>query len=103
MRNDASKDIDELLRETVAAIRQRLIEFLADKPYTFNSDERTVALTLEKLALNQIERGAAYCPCKIASGNYHDDQQIVCPCAFLEQEIKEWGLCDCGLLVVPTT
>jgi ferredoxin-thioredoxin reductase catalytic subunit len=41
--------------------------------------------------------GKRYCPCFEPSGDPELDRKLICPCAFLEQEINERGTCHCTL------
>lgn len=41
--------------------------------------------------------GKRYCPCFEPSGDPELDKKLICPCAFLEQEINERGTCHCTL------
>lgn len=41
--------------------------------------------------------GKRYCPCFEPSGNAELDKKMLCPCEFIEDEIKEYGTCHCAL------
>ena len=41
--------------------------------------------------------GKRYCPCFEPSGNEKLDIQMLCPCKFIDEEIKEYGTCHCAL------
>ena len=67
--------------------------------YFFNKDrERTLEL-LEALIKNRARYGYMACPCRLASGNREDDADIICPCAYREMDVKEYGSCYCNLYV----
>ncbi len=39
------------------------------------------------------------CPCRLACGDREKDRDIICPCTYRDQDIKEYGRCYCGLYV----
>ena len=41
--------------------------------------------------------GKRYCPCFEPSGDKELDKKMMCPCEFVEEEIKEYGTCHCAL------
>lgn len=41
--------------------------------------------------------GKRYCPCFEPSGDAELDKKMMCPCEFIEDEIKEYGTCHCAL------
>lgn len=81
------------------AIKARLDEYLATTDFTWNPDESVVERVLNGLAKRQEKTGAAYCPCRLVSGDEAEDRKIVCPCAYHAQEIAEEGQCHCRLFV----
>ena len=69
------------------------------KGYYFNRDrERTFEL-LEGLLINRERFGYMCCPCRLASGDREWDRDIICPCIYREQDVKEYGSCYCNLYV----
>ena len=46
--------------------------------------------------------GKRYCPCFEPSGDAKLDNQMLCPCKFLDSEIEEYGTCHCTLFGSPT-
>ncbi|PIE62630.1 MAG: ferredoxin:thioredoxin reductase [Desulfobacter postgatei] len=65
----------------------------------FNKDEDLVFELLESLLLNKKRYGYMACPCRLASGDSEYDKDIICPCAYREPDMKEFGTCYCGLYV----
>lgn len=41
--------------------------------------------------------GKRYCPCFEPSGDKALDKKMMCPCEYVEDEIKEYGTCHCAL------
>jgi ferredoxin-thioredoxin reductase catalytic subunit len=67
----------------------------------FNKDMDLTMSLLEGLLENKERYGYMACPCRLASGTFEDDKDIVCPCVYREPDMKEYGACFCGLYVVP--
>ncbi len=82
---------------------EQLYEILksAQEPrgYFFNRDKKIVFQLLEALLLNKERYGYMACPCRLASGDREKDSDIICPCAYREADVKEYGSCYCGLYV----
>jgi ferredoxin-thioredoxin reductase catalytic subunit len=60
--------------------------------------EMTMAL-MESLLENKKRFGYMACPCRLANGDYENDKDILCPCVYREEDVKEYGACFCGLYV----
>lgn len=69
------------------------------KGFFFNRDKDWVFGILNGLLVNKERYGYMSCPCRLASGNRAQDQDIVCPCAYREADVKEYGSCYCNLYV----
>ncbi|MFH0777735.1 MAG: ferredoxin-thioredoxin reductase catalytic domain-containing protein [Candidatus Eisenbacteria bacterium] len=69
------------------------------KGYYFNKDGAHVFEILEALLANKKRYGYMCCPCRLPSGDRERDRDIICPCAYREQDVKEYGSCYCGLYV----
>jgi ferredoxin-thioredoxin reductase catalytic chain len=67
--------------------------------YFFNRDRDTVFGLLKGLILNKERYGHMSCPCRLASGDYEKDRDIICPCVYRPPDVKEFGSCYCGLYV----
>lgn len=82
----------EKLRETLRSIQE-------PKGYFFNGDGERVLDLMEALLLNRKRYGYLCCPCRLASGDREKDRDILCPCAYREADVKEYGSCYCNLYV----
>jgi ferredoxin-thioredoxin reductase catalytic chain len=71
------------------------------KGYPFTRDRERVLELLEGLLQNKKRYGYMVCPCRLASGDRKKDQDIFCPCAYREADVKEFGSCYCNLYVSP--
>jgi ferredoxin-thioredoxin reductase catalytic subunit len=67
--------------------------------FYFNKDQDMVWSLLESLLLNKERYGYTACPCRLASGVYEKDKDIICPCVYAKKDIEEYGSCYCGLYV----
>ena len=84
-------DIDTLY-ETLRKIQE-------PKGYYFNKDMQMTRDLLQSLLVNKQRYGYMACPCRLASGKFELDKDIVCPCIYSIEDIKEYGSCYCGLYV----
>ena len=69
------------------------------KGYFFNMDKDRVYDLLAGLMKNKERYGYMSCPCRLASGDYDKDKDILCPCVYREPDVKEFGSCYCNLYV----
>ena len=86
------------LEETKRRLTSRLQKYAESSPYILNPNPEMVSFTIEGLARNELRYGFPYCTCKVRVGT-DEDKKIICPCATIDQEIAQWGQCDCGLFV----
>ena len=69
------------------------------KGYFFNRDrEQTMAL-LAGLLVNKKRYGYMLCPCRLGQEDREADRDIICPCDYREDDVREFGSCYCGLYV----
>lgn len=69
------------------------------KGYFFNKDRDWVLSILQDLLLNKERYGYTSCPCRLAAGDREKDRDIICPCAYRGEDVKEYGSCYCNLYV----
>jgi len=77
----------------------RLKKIQEPKGYFFNKDRERVNDLLEALLLNKERYGYMCCPCRLASGDREKDSDIICPCAYRAEDVREYGSCYCNLYV----
>jgi len=70
----------------------------AHRKWIVNPDSLFVQPIVAGLAQQASRLGKPYCPCRDADGG-ESDKDIVCPCAYAEADIQEWGQCYCGLFL----
>jgi ferredoxin-thioredoxin reductase catalytic chain len=61
--------------------------------YFFNREREKVFDLLNALLLNRDRYGYMCCPCRLASGDREWDRDIICPCAYRNEDIREYGRC----------
>ncbi len=85
---------------------QELFEMLRKvqepKGFFFNNDRERVFDLLEALLANKERYGYMVCPCRLAAGDRDADRDIICPCAYREPDVAEFGSCYCNLYVSET-
>ncbi len=81
------------------ALYEMLRKVQEPKGYYFNNDRERVFEMLEALLLNKERYGYMACPCRLASGNRKNDEDMICPCIYRIQDVKEYGSCYCNLYV----
>lgn len=69
------------------------------KGYYFDNDKEVVLDLLQSLSFNKERYGYMSCPCRLASGNRKNDEDILCPCVYRVKDVKQYGSCYCGLYV----
>jgi ferredoxin-thioredoxin reductase catalytic subunit len=69
------------------------------KGYYFNKDRQHVDRLLNSLLINKERYGYMACPCRLATSDREWDRDIICPCAYREPDVREFGRCYCGLYV----
>ncbi|MBI1811236.1 MAG: ferredoxin:thioredoxin reductase [Nitrospirae bacterium] len=67
--------------------------------YFFNKDREAAFDLLKGLLINKGRYGYMSCPCRLASGDYEKDKDIICPCVYREPDVIEYGSCYCNLYV----
>lgn len=76
-----------------------LYKFAQSKGLELNKDKEFVLDLIAGLLRNEERYGYRSCPCRLASGDREKDKDIICPCIYSEEDIKEYGKCYCGLYV----
>ena len=65
----------------------------------FNPDMGMTLDLLGNLLVNKERYGYMACPCRLASGKFELDRDVVCPCQYRDADVAEFGACFCGLYV----
>lgn len=64
-----------------------------------NNDRDIVLDILKGLLRNEERYGYRSCPCRLATGRKEQDEDIICPCKYRDDDIREYGSCYCYLYV----
>lgn len=67
--------------------------------YRLNPDPEFLRVLLEGLAHNEERYGYPSCPCRMSSGVFDVDRDIICPCDYRDPDVEEYGACYCCLYV----
>ena len=67
--------------------------------YYLNPDPESLQNLLEGLRQNEERYGYPSCPCRLASGKFEYDRDIICPCDYRDPDVEEYGVCYCALYV----
>jgi ferredoxin-thioredoxin reductase catalytic chain len=78
---------------------ERLKKVNEPKGYFLNQDTELVTQLIKGLLTNRERYGYMSCPCRLATGDRETDKDIICPCDYRAQDVKEYGSCYCNLYV----
>ncbi len=78
---------------------EKLKKVQEPKGYFFNKDKELVFELLNGLLTKKEQNKYMACPCRLSSGDYESDKDIICPCVYREPDVKEYGSCYCSLYV----
>jgi ferredoxin-thioredoxin reductase catalytic chain len=84
---------------TLSEIRKRAESDARTNGSYLNPDEEYLNTLFQGLKDNIERYGYPSCPCRIASGVFEVDRDILCPCDYRDPDVKEYGACYCGLYV----
>jgi ferredoxin-thioredoxin reductase catalytic chain len=84
---------------TLEMVRQRAEADARTYGYHLNPDAKFLQSLLEGLKQNEERYGYPSCPCRLASGKFEYDRDILCPCDYRDPDVLEFGACYCGLYV----
>ena len=80
-------------------VRQRAEADAKSRGYHLNPDPDFLRSLLEGLRQNEERYGYPSCPCRLASGRFEFDRDIICPCDYRDPDVEEFGACYCALYV----
>jgi ferredoxin-thioredoxin reductase catalytic subunit len=84
---------------TLEMVRQRAEADARSNGYYLNPDPKFLQSLLEGLKRNEERYGYPSCPCRLASGKFEIDRDIICPCDYRDPDVAEHGACYCALYV----
>jgi ferredoxin-thioredoxin reductase catalytic chain len=84
---------------TIEQVRKRAEADARTYGYYLTPDPDLLQGLLEGLKVNEDRYGYASCPCRLASGKFEYDRDIICPCDYRDPDVAEFGACYCRLYV----
>lgn len=84
---------------TLEEVRQRAEADAKTYGYYLNPNPDFLKDLIEGLKRNEERYGYPSCPCRLASGNFDFDRDIICPCDYRDPDVQEFGACYCALYV----
>ncbi|MDR1941478.1 MAG: hypothetical protein LBQ47_04055 [Endomicrobium sp.] len=86
--------------KTVGQFLEFIKENARQKGYLLNNiDKERVDMLIDGLFTNLMRYGHASCPCRLSCGDYQKDEDIICPCVYMESDVEKYGSCFCGLYI----
>jgi ferredoxin-thioredoxin reductase catalytic subunit len=83
----------EITEAQVEIAFQALKKDAAAGGYNLNPETEFTKDLVKGILINQKHYGYGNCPCRLASGNLEEDQDIVCPCDYRDADVSEFGTC----------
>ncbi len=84
---------------TIESVRNKSEMDARAHGYYLNPDVDFLEDLLEGLKRNEERYGYSACPCRLASGRFELDRDIICPCDYRDPDVEEFGQCYCALYV----
>jgi ferredoxin-thioredoxin reductase catalytic chain len=84
---------------TLEKVRQRAESDAKTYGYHLHPDPQFLQDLLEGLRKNEERYGYPSCPCRLATGYFDVDRDIICPCDYRDPDVAEYGCCYCALYV----
>ncbi len=84
---------------TLEEVHQRAENDAKRHGYYLNPDPKFLGDLLGGLERNEERYGYPSCPCRLASGKFEFDRDIMCPCDYRDPDLEEYGACYCTLYV----
>ena len=90
-----------MIDQQVQTVLEWAETYATDHGWILNPDNKQRTAVLKGLVRNTEKFGAAYCPCRIRSGDKELDKKIVCPCIYHQDELDQAGRCTCNFFFDP--
>jgi ferredoxin-thioredoxin reductase catalytic subunit len=65
--------------------------------WLLNPDPDFRESVIEGLHSNYLQYGYLLCPCREAWGEHDKDRDVICPCDYCADDVKDFGHCYCAL------
>ncbi len=80
-------------------VRQRAEADARTNGCYLNPDQNFLNDLLSGIKTNEERYGYPSCPCRLATGKLELDADVICPCAYRDIDVIEYGCCYCALYV----
>ncbi|MCW4009920.1 MAG: ferredoxin:glutaredoxin reductase [Candidatus Bathyarchaeota archaeon] len=87
------------MTHTIEQTRKRAEADAKTFGYFLVNDAELLQGLMEGLKINEDRYGYPSCPCRLASGEFSFDRDIICPCDYRDPDVAEYGTCYCRLYV----
>lgn len=84
---------------TPEKLLEALDRYAVTQGLQLNRDREFVLELMQGLLRNEERYGYRGCPCRLAKNDKDRDRDIICPCAYRDPDIAQFGQCYCGLYV----
>jgi ferredoxin-thioredoxin reductase catalytic chain len=84
---------------TIDQVRKRAEADAKTYGYFLTPQEDLRQMFFEGLKTNEERYGYPLCPCRLSSGNFEFDRDIICPCDYRDPDVAQYGACYCRLYV----
>jgi ferredoxin-thioredoxin reductase catalytic subunit len=84
---------------TLEKVQRRAESDAKTHGYFLNHNSSFLKDLLEGLRQNEERYGYPSCPCRLATGKFDLDRDIICPCDYRDPDVEEYGCCYCALFV----
>lgn len=84
---------------TIEQTRKRAEADAKTYGYYLTPQPDLLQMFIEGLKVNEDRYGYPSCPCRLATGNFEIDRDIICPCDYRDPDVAEFGACYCRLYV----
>lgn len=74
-------------------------DYAESNEFHLNPNSQIVDSLIKALLERERKYGQKYCPCRRVTENQEENNKIICPCIYCEEEIKKNGHCHCFLFV----
>lgn len=82
------------------AARAYAVQVAHHRGWVLNADDSFTGSVVAGLAAQAKRLGKPYCPCRDVDGA-PAEADLICPCAYAQADIDEFGQCFCGLYLAP--
>lgn len=80
-------------QEEIDRLYERLKKEAEAGGYHLNPDVDFTKDLVRGIFINQQRYGYWACPCRLASGDKHQDLDIICPCDYRDADLADYGCC----------